>query len=79
MPPPVQSDLLRFIDRANEEPHLNGEELHVRQVDLDVTGDHQSFVQHAVEDLDQSMTARWSNEIRQEGSLRRLTPQPWLA
>jgi hypothetical protein len=79
MPPPVQPDLFRFIDGAHEQPHLNREELDVREVDLDVASDDQPFVQNAVENLDQSVTARWSNEIRQAGTLRRRTAQPLLA
>ena len=43
--PPVQPDLLRLVDRADEQPHLNREQLHVRQIDLDVAGDDEAFVQ----------------------------------
>src|SRR6187551_18840 len=79
MAPPVQPNLLRLVDGADEQPHLNGEQLDVREVDLDVTGNHQPFVQHAIENLDQSVTARWGNEIRQAGALRRLLSLPLLA
>jgi hypothetical protein len=57
MTPPVQPDLLRFVDRAHEQANLNREQLDVREVDLDVTGYHQPFVQDAVEDLDKPMSA----------------------
>src|SRR5678816_4393917 len=71
MSPPVQSDLLRLVDRAHEQPHLNREQLDVGGIDLDVASNHQPFVQHAVENFDQYMTTRWGNEIRQAGQLRR--------
>src|SRR5688572_1224082 len=79
MAPPVQPDLLRFVDRAHEETHLDREQFDIREIDLDVTGDHQALVQHAVENLDQPVTARRRNEIGQAGTLRRPLPQPWLA
>src|SRR5688572_11343796 len=79
VPPPVQTDLLGLVDRAHEQSNLNGQELDIREVDLDVAGNHQPFVQNAVEDLDQPMTARWRNEICQAGTLRRRVTRPMLA
>src|SRR5688500_1062911 len=79
MPPPVQSDLLGLVDGAHEQAHLNREELNVCEVDLDVASDHQPLVEDAVEDLDQSMTARRCYEIRQAGTLRRCKLRPLLA
>jgi hypothetical protein len=46
--PPVKPDLLGFVDRADEETDLNGEELDVGEVDLDVADDHEALVEHAV-------------------------------
>jgi len=63
VPPPIQTDLLRFVDRANEEPDLNRQQLDVRQVDLDVAGDDEAFVQHAIEDVDQAMRPRRIYEL----------------
>ena len=55
--PPVQPDLFGLVDRTDEQAHLNGEQLHVGEIDLDVASNHQPFVQHAVENLDQTVTA----------------------
>ena len=60
-PPPVQSDLLGFVDRANKKPYLNREELDVRKVDLYVAGNDQSLVEDAVENVDQSVRSRRGN------------------
>jgi len=35
--------IARPVDRADEEPDLNGQELDIRQIDLDVTGDDQAL------------------------------------
>jgi hypothetical protein len=56
--PPVESDLLGLVYRANEKPNLNGEELNVGEVDLDVTNHHQTFVENAVENVDEPIGTR---------------------
>jgi hypothetical protein len=56
-PPPVQSDLFRFVDGANEEPHLDREQLDVCEIDLDVTGDNQPLVENPIEDVDKAVGA----------------------
>ena len=56
--PPVKTDLLCLINRADEETDLNGEELDVGEVDLDVADNHEAFVEHAIEDVDQTVGAR---------------------
>lgn len=55
--PPVQSDLFRLVDRAYEKANLNREQLHVRQVDLDVSRNDEAFVQHPVENLNEAVAA----------------------
>src|SRR5438270_1955128 len=50
--PPVQANLLRLVDRADDEPDLNGQQLDVREVDFDVTRDHQPLVEYTVEYVD---------------------------
>ena len=57
MTPPVQPDLLRLVDRAHEQANLDREQLDVGKIDLDVTGNHQPFVQDAVENFDKPMAA----------------------
>lgn len=64
-PPPVQTDLLCFINRANEEPDLNRQQLHIREIDLYVARDDKAFVEDAVEDVDQAVCAGWINELGQ--------------
>ena len=63
--PPVETDLLCLVDRADEQANVDGEELDVGEIDLDVAGDDESFVQHAVEDVDQTVVPRWMYEFRQ--------------
>ncbi len=54
-------DLLRFVDRADKQAHLDGKQLNVRKIDLDVTDDHQTLVEDAVENVDQSVRSRRGN------------------
>ena len=56
--PPVESDLLGLVDGADEKPDLNGEELDVGEVDLDVSHHHQSLVENTVENVDETIGAR---------------------
>jgi hypothetical protein len=56
--PPVQSDLLGLIDRADEKTYLDGEELNVGEIDLDVAYDNEALVEHAVQDVNQTIAAR---------------------
>jgi hypothetical protein len=57
-PPPVESDLLGLVDRANEQPDLNGKELDVCEVDLDVADDDEALVEHSIEDVHEAVGAR---------------------
>src|SRR5688500_4022775 len=43
--PPVQPDLLRLVDGAHQQPDLDGEQLDVREVHLDIAGDDEPLVQ----------------------------------
>jgi len=56
--PPVHSDLLCLVDRTDKETHLNRKQLHVREVDLDVTDHDETFVEHAIENVDETVGAR---------------------
>src|SRR5579872_876378 len=51
--PPVEADLLRFVDRADQQANSNRQQLDFRERHLDVARDHQAFVQDAVEHVDQ--------------------------
>ena len=52
--PPVESDLLRLVDRADDQPDPDREELDLGQGDLDVAGDGQPLVEDAIEDIDEA-------------------------
>jgi len=58
MAPPVHSDLFGFVDRADEKANLDGEKLDVGEVDLDVADDDEALVEHAIENVDQTIGAR---------------------
>src|SRR5215813_13461507 len=51
--PPVQPDLLGFVDRTDEQSDTDGKELDLCQRDLDIAGHHEALVQDPVEHLDQ--------------------------
>jgi hypothetical protein len=57
-PPPVHSDLLCLVDGTDKETHLNRKQLYVRKVDLDVTDHDETFVEHAIENVDETVGAR---------------------
>ena len=52
--PPVEADLLRLVDRADQQPDPNREQLDFRQRHLDVAGDDEAFVENAVENVDET-------------------------
>src|SRR4029450_11434349 len=54
VPPPVEADFLRFVERADEQPNPYGQQLDFRQRSLDISRDHQPFVEHSIEDIDQA-------------------------
>src|SRR3954468_23066248 len=54
VPPPIETNLLRFVERAHEQPDPDGEELDFGEGNLDVAGDDQPLVQHAIEDVHES-------------------------
>jgi len=80
MTPPVQTDLLGLVDRAHEQPNLDREQLDVREVDLDVAGNHEPLVEHPIEDVDETVAASGSDEVCQsECSVRRGTALAYSA
>ena len=58
MAPPVQSDLLGFVYRAYQKTYLDSEQLDVGEVDLDVADHYEPLVEHAIENVNQSVAAR---------------------
>jgi hypothetical protein len=67
--PPVQTDLFGLIDGADKEPHLNRQQLDIREIDFDIAGDDQALVKDAVENVYQAVRARWINELGQSAIL----------
>src|SRR4051812_4810717 len=62
--PPVQADLLRLVDRAYDQPNPDREELDLGQRNFYVTGDDQSFIEYAIEDVDKTAAAPvWRRKI----------------
>ena len=53
VPPPVEADLLGLVERADEQPDPDGEQLDFGQRHLDVAGDDQPLVEHAIEHVDE--------------------------
>ena len=51
--PPIETDLLSFVDRTDEQPDPNGQQLDLGERYLDVAGDDEALVQDPVEDVDQ--------------------------
>jgi hypothetical protein len=56
--PPVHSNLLGLVDGADEKPDLDGKELDVGEVDLDVADDDEALVEHTIQNVDQTIGAR---------------------
>src|SRR5262249_46636783 len=57
VPPPVQSYLLCFVERAHQKPDTDGEELYLSQGNSNVPGNDEPLVEHAVEHVDQTRPA----------------------
>src|SRR5439155_10382844 len=49
--PPVDAHLPGLVRRRDEQTQLDGQELDVEQVDLNVPGDDDAFVEHALEHI----------------------------
>jgi len=57
-PPPVQTDLLGLVDRADEKTDLDSQELNVGEIDLYVAYNDEALVEHAIQNIDQTIAAR---------------------
>ena len=55
--PPVQPDLLRLVERADQQAYPDRQELDLRERDLDVAGDHEALVEHPIENVDETCSA----------------------
>jgi hypothetical protein len=56
--PPIHPDLLGFIDRAHQQADSNREQLNIRQRNTHVARDYQSFVENAIQNIDQIRSSR---------------------
>ena len=63
--PPVESNLLGFVDRADQETNLNREKFDVGKVDLDIADDDKTLVEHSVEDVNEAVSARRGYQVCQ--------------
>src|SRR5437764_15399325 len=52
--PPVEPDLLRLVDRADDQADADGEELDLGERHLDVAGDDEPLVENPIEDVDEA-------------------------
>jgi hypothetical protein len=60
--PPIQPDLLGLVDRADDQPDANGEQLDFGQRNFDVSGNDKALVEHAVQQIDKTtgmVLAHW--------------------
>jgi hypothetical protein len=63
--PPVEANLLGFVDRANQQSNADGEEFDFGEGHFDVTSHNQTFVEHSIQYLDKTgratvtLTAKW--------------------
>src|SRR5436190_8029417 len=51
--PPVESDLLRLVDRTNQQPDADRQELDFRERDFDIARNHEPLVEHPIENIDE--------------------------
>ena len=51
--PPIETDLLRLVDRADQQADSNREKLDLSQRNLDIASNHQTLVQDPVENVDE--------------------------
>src|SRR5262249_32724369 len=56
--PPVEADLLGLVERADDEPNADREELDLGERDLDVPRDDETLVEDAVENVHEPRAAR---------------------
>ena len=64
VPPPVEADLLRFVERTDEQPDANREQLDFGERHLDVAGNDQPLVEDPIENVHQSGGAVGSWELQ---------------
>ena len=69
--PPIETDFLSLVERADEQPYTDGQKLDFRQGHFDVAGDHQSFVEDSVQHIDKAGGAvvRWKLEGHAEANI----------
>ena len=56
--PPVEANLLGFVDRTHQKADSNRQQLDFRERHLDVTGDDEALVEDAIKDFDQAGGSR---------------------
>jgi len=72
--PPVEADVLGLVDRTDQQPDPNRQELHFRERHFDIARHDEPFVEHSIKDFDQprgSSVRLWQLRHKQR-ILRRL-------
>jgi len=54
VPPPVEADLFGLVDRTDQQPDSNRQQLDFRERYLDIAGDDEAFVENAIKNFDES-------------------------
>src|SRR5918998_933614 len=81
--PPVDAHLSRAVDRRDQQPQLDRQQLYVEQVDLDVARDHDALVEHPLEDVRKVGAFRGPSReaahaaARYVGTLHRYSSSAW--
>ncbi len=62
LPPPAYAKFPRLLHRTDQETKLNAQQLYVAELDANVPGNHQSGIQHALQDVGQTIPVRGSSD-----------------
>jgi hypothetical protein len=57
--------LFGLVDRADEKTDLDGQELDVGEIDLDVADNDEALVEHAIQNVDKAIAARRGYQVCQ--------------
>src|SRR5215207_3451265 len=69
--PPADAHFLRLVDRRDEQPEPDRQQLDVEQVDLDVAGDDDALVEHPLEHVGEAVLVRAAGQVAAAPALDR--------
>ena len=55
LPPPAYAQFFRLFHRTDQQSDLDGQELHVAELDADVAGDDHARVEHSLQNVGQAI------------------------